>query len=115
VEHHDFPYILGSRLPEVKRIAAEFYDDLPQHISWPRVIWDFLFDPDMGPYSRVKRHYDDVIVNKPAENPKLLGENTAELMQQLKQRKVRKGLHNGNFDSENSDGLDEVTRELGTE
>ena len=55
MEHHDFPYIPGSRLPEVKKIAGEFYDNLPQHTSWFRVIWDFLFDPNMGPYSRVKR------------------------------------------------------------
>ncbi|XP_065883590.1 sphingolipid delta(4)-desaturase DES1-like [Dysidea avara] len=115
MEHHDFPYIPGSRLPEVKRIAAEFYDDLPQHLSWPQVIWDFLFDPDMGPYSRVKRNYNDVFVNKPAENPKLLGENTAELMQQLKQRKHHNGLHDGNFDADSSNGQVEVNRELETE
>ena len=84
MEHHDFPYIPGSRLPEVKRIAAEFYDDLPQHESWLQVIYDFLFDPDMGPYSRMKRNYDDVYVRKPAENPKFLGENTEELMRQFR-------------------------------
>ena len=83
MEHHDFPYIPGSRLPEVKRIAAEFYDDLPQHESWIRVIWDILFDLDMGPYSWMKRNYHNVFVNKPEENPKFLGENTEELMRQL--------------------------------
>ena len=67
MEHHDFPYIPGSRLPEVKRIAAEFYDDLPQHKSWLQVIYDFLFDPDMGPYSQIKRNYDDMFVKKPVE------------------------------------------------
>ncbi|XP_047542553.1 sphingolipid delta(4)-desaturase DES1 [Vanessa atalanta] len=57
-EHHDFPAVPGSRLPEVKRIASEFYDDLPQHHSWSSVIYDFIMDPDIGPYARIKRkHY----------------------------------------------------------
>jgi sphingolipid delta-4 desaturase len=54
-EHHDFPNIPGSRLPQLKAMAPEFYDNLPCHHSWSRVIYDFIFDPDIGPYSRVKR------------------------------------------------------------
>lgn len=54
-EHHDFPNIPGSKLPQVKKIAPEFYDHLPCHTSWVRVIWDFAFDPEIGPYSRIKR------------------------------------------------------------
>ncbi|KAJ6633568.1 Sphingolipid delta(4)-desaturase DES1 [Pseudolycoriella hygida] len=54
-EHHDFPAVAGRRLPEVKRIAAEFYDNLPQHTSWCRVIYDFIMDPAIGPYARCKR------------------------------------------------------------
>ena len=34
----------------------------------------------------MKRNYDDVYVRKPAENPKFLGENTEELMRQVRQR-----------------------------
>jgi sphingolipid delta-4 desaturase len=49
VEHHDFPYIPCSRLPDLKRIAHEFYDDLPYHTSWIKVLWDFVMRPDMGP------------------------------------------------------------------
>ena len=52
VEHHDFPYVPYSKLPEVRRIAPEFYDDLPYHTSWCKVIWDFITDPDMGPQAR---------------------------------------------------------------
>lgn len=54
-EHHDFPAVPGSRLPEVKRIAAEFYDIMPQHNSWTRVLYDFITDPEVGPYARIKR------------------------------------------------------------
>ena len=111
MEHHDFPYIPGSRLPEVKRIAAEFYDDLPQHESYTQVLWDFLFDPDMGPYSRVKRNYNDVFVNKPAANPKFLGENTEELLRRLNERSQPNGLHNN--DLTNRQG--EMNKETETE
>uniref|UniRef100_A0A090XDI1 Putative fatty acid desaturase n=1 Tax=Ixodes ricinus TaxID=34613 RepID=A0A090XDI1_IXORI len=30
MEHHDFPGVPGSKLPLVKKIAGEFYDDLPR-------------------------------------------------------------------------------------
>lgn len=54
-EHHDFPNIPGCNLPKVRKIAPEFYDNLPCHTSWTKVIWDFIFDPEIGPYARVKR------------------------------------------------------------
>ncbi|XP_054265804.1 sphingolipid delta(4)-desaturase DES1-like isoform X2 [Macrosteles quadrilineatus] len=56
-EHHDFPYVPGSKLPEVKRIAAEYYDNLPQHHSWTAVLYDFITDPDIGPYARIRRKH----------------------------------------------------------
>lgn len=56
-EHHDFPAVPGSKLPEVRRIAAEFYDNLPHHDSWISVLYDFIMDPDIGPYSRIKRKH----------------------------------------------------------
>jgi sphingolipid delta-4 desaturase len=54
-EHHDFPRIPGSRLPELKKMAPDFYDHLPYHTSWTKVIWDYIMDPCVGPYSRVVR------------------------------------------------------------
>ncbi|VEU35801.1 unnamed protein product [Pseudo-nitzschia multistriata] len=54
-EHHDFPRIPGFRLPEVRRIAPEFYEDLHSYDSWSGVIYDYVFRIDIGPYSRVKR------------------------------------------------------------
>nr|XP_026690835.1 sphingolipid delta(4)-desaturase DES1-like [Ciona intestinalis] len=55
MEHHDFPSITGSKLPLVRKIAPDFYDDLPQYSSWPKVIYDFVTDSTIGPYSRIKR------------------------------------------------------------
>ncbi|XP_013394317.1 sphingolipid delta(4)-desaturase DES1 [Lingula anatina] len=54
-EHHDFPNVPGCNLPKVKEIAPEYYNNLPCHHSWSKVIWDFITDPDIGPYARVKR------------------------------------------------------------
>ncbi|HEY3499226.1 MAG TPA: sphingolipid delta(4)-desaturase family protein [Polyangiaceae bacterium] len=54
-EHHDFPYIAGSRLPQLRRLAPEFYDGLLHHESWTRTLWDFVGRPGLGGYSRVKR------------------------------------------------------------
>ncbi|XP_015122358.1 sphingolipid delta(4)-desaturase DES1 [Diachasma alloeum] len=56
-EHHDFPAVPGSRLPEVRRIASEYYDNLPHHNSWTAVIYDFIMDPEIGPYARMKRKH----------------------------------------------------------
>ncbi|ELU12872.1 hypothetical protein CAPTEDRAFT_173907 [Capitella teleta] len=54
-EHHDFPNIPGCNLPKLKELAPEYYDNLPCHTSWVRVLFDFVTDPEIGPYSRVKR------------------------------------------------------------
>jgi len=54
-EHHDFPRIPGSRLGQVKAIAPEYYNDLPSYNSWTKVIWEYITDPEVGPYSRVVR------------------------------------------------------------
>ncbi|XP_046847929.1 sphingolipid delta(4)-desaturase DES1-like [Xenia sp. Carnegie-2017] len=55
-EHHDFPSIPGSLLPKVREIAPEYYDNLPHHTSWVKVLYDYITDPEIGPYSRVKRN-----------------------------------------------------------
>jgi sphingolipid delta-4 desaturase len=54
-EHHDFPRIAGSRLPELRRLAPEFYETLPHHYSWVKVIWEYITDPTVGPFNRVMR------------------------------------------------------------
>lgn len=55
-EHHDFPSIPGSLLPKVREIAPEYYNHLPHHTSWVKVLYDFITDPAIGPYARVKRN-----------------------------------------------------------
>jgi sphingolipid delta-4 desaturase len=54
-EHHDFPRIPGSRLPALKKIAPEYYDNLHSYKSWTGVILKFLFDKKVTLYSRTKR------------------------------------------------------------
>ena len=54
-EHHDFPYIPGSRLPKLRRIAPEYYDSLMSHRSWSAVLWNFVVRRDIGGFSRIKR------------------------------------------------------------
>lgn len=54
-EHHDFPYVPHSKLPDVRKLAPEYYDNLPHHQSWVRVIYDFITDPSIGPYARMRR------------------------------------------------------------
>ena len=54
-EHHDFPTIPGSKLPELKKIAGKHYDHLYSHQSYSKLIWRFLVDNDISLFSRVKR------------------------------------------------------------
>lgn len=54
-EHHDFPNIPGSRLAQLKKMAPEFYDNIPVCSSWVGVLYNFIFDPAISGYSRVKR------------------------------------------------------------
>lgn len=55
-EHHDFPRISGYRLPQVKKIAPEYYDNLEVCPSWSGILWKFVMEPSMGPFARTKRH-----------------------------------------------------------
>jgi sphingolipid 4-desaturase/C4-monooxygenase len=54
-EHHDFPEIPWRLLPELKRMAPEFYDHLKTHKSWSGLLYKFIFDPRYTLYSRVDR------------------------------------------------------------
>lgn len=55
VEHHDFPSIPWNKLPELRKIAPEFYDTLQWHPSWSKLMMEFILNPEYSLYSRVKR------------------------------------------------------------
>lgn len=54
-EHHDFPAIPWTRLPLLHETAKDFYANLPHHKSWIWVIWQFIWDQEVGLWCRVKR------------------------------------------------------------
>jgi len=54
-EHHDFPRIPWSRLPKVREIAPEYYSHLPFYTSYTSVMYQYIVDPNIGPFSRIKR------------------------------------------------------------
>jgi sphingolipid delta-4 desaturase len=56
-EHHDFPYIAGSRLPELRRLAPEFYADLMHHDSWTATLVHYVTQSTLGGHRRIKRRH----------------------------------------------------------
>lgn len=59
VEHHDFMNVPGWRLPELHRLASEFYVPLVSHRSWTWVLWEFVTSRTLGVGSRLVRTVDD--------------------------------------------------------
>lgn len=57
VEHHDTIGIPGSRLPQVRATAPEFYDNLMSSSNWTKVYWNFFTNKAIGTYSRYARDY----------------------------------------------------------
>lgn len=54
-EHHDFPTIPWSNLPKLRQLAPEFYNGLNYHLSWSRLLVEFIFDRRYSLFSRVER------------------------------------------------------------
>jgi sphingolipid delta-4 desaturase len=54
-EHHDFPDVPWRRLPDLKRLAPEFYDHLATHKSWFGLFATFILDPRYSLFTRVDR------------------------------------------------------------
>lgn len=55
-EHHDFPSVPWNALPELKRMAPEFYDTLKSHNSMTRLFLQFLFAQEISLFSRMIRN-----------------------------------------------------------
>jgi sphingolipid delta-4 desaturase len=69
-EHHDFPDIPWSRLPELKAMAPEYYDGLHAHYSWTKLFFEFLFNPRYSLHTRTENMPerplpDQVMAEKP--------------------------------------------------
>jgi sphingolipid delta-4 desaturase len=54
-EHHDFPSIPWNKLPQIKKMAPDYYDTLSSHKSWTKLFFRFLFDREISLFSRVIR------------------------------------------------------------
>lgn len=54
-EHHDLMMIPWSRLPKLRAMAPEFYDDLYYHSSYTKILFNFLFNREVTLFSRVVR------------------------------------------------------------
>src|SRR5580692_1398715 len=54
-EHHDLVTIPWSRLPQVRRIAPEFYDGLHAYGSWTALLARFVSDPDITLFNAIVR------------------------------------------------------------
>lgn len=60
VEHHDFPLISWNKLPELRKIAPEFYNNLPVIDSYFHVMYSYIFDDEIGPWSRIVRENNEI-------------------------------------------------------
>jgi len=54
-EHHDLMMVPWNKLPQVKAMAPEFYDNLISYTSYWKLIARFVFDPKLTLASRVTR------------------------------------------------------------
>lgn len=54
-EHHDFPSIPWNKLPQIRKFAGEYYNTLGYHTSYTKLLFQFLFDPNICVYSRTAR------------------------------------------------------------
>ncbi len=53
-EHHDFHEIPWTRLPALKAMAPDFYDDQACHYSWIALMATFIFDPRYSLHKRTE-------------------------------------------------------------
>jgi sphingolipid 4-desaturase/C4-monooxygenase len=64
-EHHDFPSVPWNRLPEIRKTAPGFYNNLYYHTSWFKLWLKFIFNKNLSLYSRmVRKNRAGLVVNK---------------------------------------------------
>lgn len=66
-EHHDLMMVPWNNLPKLKAMAPEYYDHLYAHKSWSKLVWRFIFDKNLSPYSRIVHTKNSTIRNKKGE------------------------------------------------
>jgi sphingolipid delta-4 desaturase len=54
-EHHDIVNVPWSRLPEIRRVAPEFYDSLQSYSSWSTLLVRFIRDRNITLYNAIVR------------------------------------------------------------
>ena len=54
-EHHDIVSIPWRRLPEIRRIAPEFYENLHSYTSWSALLARFIRDPNITLFNAIVR------------------------------------------------------------
>ena len=54
-EHHDFPTCPWWNLPKIRKIAPEYYEYLPYHTSYIKMLINFLGDINFNLYYRTIR------------------------------------------------------------
>lgn len=64
-EHHDLVRVPWSRLPQVRAMAPEFYNNLYFHTSWTRLLFQFLLDPKTTLFNRAVRPSRHIKAHKP--------------------------------------------------
>ena len=68
-EHHDFSYVPWNKLPEIRKMAPEFYDTLTYHTSWGKLVWQFLTDKNLSLFSRtIREDRGNVVTTRNEEN-----------------------------------------------
>jgi sphingolipid delta-4 desaturase len=58
-EHHDLPRVPWSRLPRLRRLAPELYEDEHAYRSWTRLLTEFLLSPRWSLWRRGVRGIPD--------------------------------------------------------
>jgi sphingolipid delta-4 desaturase len=54
-EHHDFPGVPWNKLPDIRRLAPEWYDSLVAYRSWTALAVRFIFDSRVSLSARMGR------------------------------------------------------------